>query len=69
MFRAHVLIIRRSKLHYIASVIITPTGGRLAHQTLVRQAQLCTTQILDINSMYCIHFDLRSSHQRAPFKN
>ena len=26
MFRAHVLIIRRSKLHYTASGIITPKG-------------------------------------------
>ena len=26
MFRAHVLIIRRSKLHYTASVIIIPIG-------------------------------------------
>jgi len=26
MFRAHVLIIRRSKLHYTASGIITPVG-------------------------------------------
>ena len=26
MFRAHVLIIRRSKLHYTASGIITPMG-------------------------------------------
>ena len=33
MFRAHVLIIRRSKLHYTASGIITPIGGRLVHQT------------------------------------
>jgi len=31
MFRAHVLIIRRSKLHYTASGIITPTGGRPVH--------------------------------------
>ena len=31
MFRAHVLIIRRSKLHYTASGIITPMGGRLVH--------------------------------------
>jgi len=30
MFRAHVLIIRRSKLHYTASGIITPIGGRTA---------------------------------------
>jgi len=31
MFRAHVLIIRRSKLYYTASGIVTPIGGRLAH--------------------------------------
>ena len=31
MFRAHVLIIRRSELHYTASGIITPIGGRLVH--------------------------------------
>jgi len=33
MFRAHVFIIRRSKLHYTASDIITPIGGRLVHET------------------------------------
>ena len=32
MFRAHVLIIRRSNLHYTASGIITPIGGRLVHR-------------------------------------
>jgi len=32
MFLAHVLIIRRSKLHYTASGIITPIGGRLVHR-------------------------------------
>jgi len=32
MFRAHVLIIRMSKLHYTASGIITPIGGRLVHR-------------------------------------
>ena len=31
--RAHVLIIRRSKLHYTASGIITPIVGRLVHET------------------------------------
>jgi len=31
MFRAHVFNIRRSKLHYTASGIITPIGGRLVH--------------------------------------
>jgi len=33
MFRAHVLIIRRSKLQYTASGIITPIGGHLVHVT------------------------------------
>jgi len=32
MFRAHVLIIRRLKLHYTASGIITLIGGRLVHR-------------------------------------
>ena len=32
MFRAHVLIIRRSKLQYTASGIITPIGGRPVHE-------------------------------------
>jgi len=32
MFRAHVLIIRMSKLHYTASVIITFIGGRPVHR-------------------------------------
>jgi len=33
MFRAHVFIIRRSKLHYTASGIITAVSGRLVHET------------------------------------
>jgi len=33
MFRAHVFIINRSKLHYTASGIITATGGRIVHET------------------------------------
>ena len=32
MFRAHVLIVRRSKLYYTASAIITPIGGRPVHR-------------------------------------
>jgi len=31
MFRAHVLIVRGSQLHYTASGIITPIGGRPGH--------------------------------------
>ena len=33
MFRAYVLIIRSSKLHYTASGIIALVGGRLVHET------------------------------------
>jgi len=39
MLRAHVLIIRKPKLHYTASGIITPTGGRLVHR--LREDWLC----------------------------
>ena len=43
MFRAHVLIIRRSKLYYIASGIITPVGGRPAHRLREESSlNLCT---------------------------
>ena len=38
MFRAHVLIVRRSKFYYTASGIITPIGGRPVH----RSVNLCT---------------------------
>ena len=33
MFRAHVLIVRRSKLYYTDSDIITHIGGRPVHRT------------------------------------
>ena len=42
MFRAHVLIIRRSKLHYTASGIVTPIGGRLVHETATYRCWLNT---------------------------
>ena len=32
-FEHHVLIVRRSKLYYTASGIITPIGGRPVHRT------------------------------------
>ena len=38
-FEPHVLIIRRSKLHYTASGIITPIGGRPTHR--LREDWLC----------------------------
>ena len=43
MFRAHVLIIRRSKLHYTASGIITAVGGRPVHRLREESSlSLCT---------------------------
>jgi len=32
MFRAHVLIVRRAKLYYTVSGIITPIGDRPVHR-------------------------------------
>jgi len=43
-FEHHVLIIRRSKLHYTASGIITPIGGRLVHRLREDFLNLCTRQ-------------------------
>ena len=61
MFRAHVLIIRRSKLHYTASGIITPIGGRLVHS-------LCTSYRA-LHHPHRTH-DLRSGSQdHHPSKN
>jgi len=40
MFRAHVLIIRRSKLHYTASGIITPIG------VMIPEAVQCETNFV-----------------------
>ena len=34
-FEHHVLIVRRSKLYYTASGIITPIGGRPVHRCIV----------------------------------
>jgi len=41
-FEHYVLIIRRSKLHYTASGIITPIGDRLVHRLRESSLNLCT---------------------------
>jgi len=41
-FEHYVLIIRRSKLYYTASGIVTPVGGRPVHR--LREDNLCTGQ-------------------------
>jgi len=45
MFRAHVLIISRSELHYTASGIITPIGGRLVHRCVTNFDVLLTVHL------------------------
>ena len=42
MFRAHVLIVRRAKLYYTASGIITPIDGRPVHRLRKESLNLCT---------------------------
>jgi len=53
-FEDHLLIIRRSKLYYTASGIITPIGGRLVHLLTVKQ-KFCVTSwlITEINILRC----------------
>ena len=41
-FEHHVLIVRRSKLYYTASGIITPVRGRLVHSLREDSLNLCT---------------------------
>ena len=49
MFRAHVLVIRRSKLHYTASGIITPIGVMI----LIVKQKFCVSSCLitEINNV------------------
>ena len=42
IFRAHVLIVRRSKLYYTASGIVTPIGGRPVRRLRQSSLSLCT---------------------------
>jgi len=60
MFRAHVLIIGRSKLHYTASGIITPIGDCLVHETAnFDDTRGCVMQFWspDDEHMYSKHVD------------
>ena len=56
MFRAHVLIIRRSKLHYTASGINTPIGGCLMHRLREDTLNLCMSTLVH----YIITLDFKS---------
>ena len=47
MFRAHVLTVRRAKLYYTASGIITPVGGRPVHRVLSQSVHRTATYKCD----------------------
>jgi len=58
MFRAHVLIIRNSKLHYTASGMITPIGDRLVHEIAMQfwppdDEHMCSKHVEEWNKTYC----------------
>ena len=55
MFRAHVPIIRRSKLYYTASGIITPIRGRLMHR--LREDSISVINQLDAQN-FCFTISL-----------
>ena len=58
MFRAHVLIVRRVKLYYIVSGIITPVGGRPVHCVKSFEWFLewwsIMSPIIDVNLSICL---------------
>ena len=52
-FEHHVLIVRKSKLYYTASGIVTPVGGRPVHGTATAMSQInpVRTSILFIGDL------------------
>ena len=52
MFRVHVLIVRRAKLYYTVSGIITPIGGRPVHRTATYTTYTMKTIKKCINPSY-----------------
>jgi len=57
MFRAHVLIIRRSKLHYTASGIVTPIGVTIPEAD---DEHMCSKHVEAWNKTY---FETNFVHQ------
>ena len=55
-FEHHVLIVRRSKLHYTASGITTPAGGRPMHRCTYRcdDTRGCTIQFRPPDDEYLV---------------
>ena len=63
MFRAHVFLIRRSKLHYTASGIITPVGGRHVHEKAIYRCDDTRGCVMQFRSPYNEH--MCSKHVEA----
>ena len=52
MFRAHVLIVRKAKLYYTASGIITPVGGRPVHRLREESFTCFEHHVHHVSKMY-----------------
>ena len=52
MFRAHVLIIRRSKLYYIAFGIITPIGVMIPSSWLITEINILRSTVSKPSILY-----------------
>jgi len=63
MFRAHVIIIWRSKFYYTASGIITPIGGRPVH----RLREDCASSWLITKIILCPLHAVRQNAVRAGY--
>jgi len=65
MFRAHVLTIRRSKLHYTASGIITPIGGRLVQGLRESSLSLCKIALYSLWYHHIYRWQSRAQFERV----
>ena len=65
MFRAHVLTIRRSKLHYTASGIITPIGGRLVQGLRESSLSLCKIALYSLWDHHIYRWQSRAQFERV----
>jgi len=74
MFRAHVLIVRRSQLYYTASGIITPIGGRPTEMHGQQNIKICFIMFIKYPvykaiANYALNFrGIPQSHQAYSFK-
>jgi len=63
-----VLIIRRSKLYYTASGIITPVGGRPVHRLREDSLNLCTGRPENLTGTGYLEGAIETSHSKTQNK-